>query len=166
MKENNMANLEQYRAVLEDLLKQKDQLKFRIGEIDSAVAALRRLMPAEEIAARKDIQTPLPITVNGKYSGMSNRWAILSLLAEDATSPLSTGDIADALLAGGITSEGKSFSGNVSAVLSKMNHDRKEIVSRSQGWIITEVGKQAWIAIKASRERKQGFTEASLPTVQ
>ncbi|WP_263376495.1 hypothetical protein [Granulicella aggregans] len=165
MKEKNMANLEQYRAVLGDLLKQKDQLQFKIGEIDTAVAALRRLMPPEEIAARKDSQTFLPIVVNGKYTGMSNRWGILALLSEDATGPMTTGEIAEALLAGGMTSGGKSFAGNISAVLSKMNHDRGEVTASPQGWFISEAGREAWIHIKASRERAV-TADSSLPTVQ
>ncbi len=56
MKEKTMANLEQYRAVLDDLMKQRNQLQFRIGEIDSAVSALRRLMPDEDIVVEKGSQ--------------------------------------------------------------------------------------------------------------
>jgi hypothetical protein len=57
-----------------------------------------------------------------------------NLLAEDATAPMTTGDIAEALLKAGIQTGGKSFSGNVSAVLSGMNHDRKEVVAKADGW--------------------------------
>ncbi len=166
MEEKIMANLDQYRAVLDDLMKQRDHYQFRIGEIDSAVAALRRLMPREDVATNKSIQTSLPMVVNGKYVGMSNRWAILALLCEDATRPLSTGEIAEALEKGGITSGGKNFAGNISAVLSKMNHERKEVESIPQGWVITEVGRQAWVHIKASRERSAVVIESSSPTVQ
>jgi hypothetical protein len=40
MKKKIIPNFELYRGVLEDLIKQKNQLQFRIGEIDSALAAL------------------------------------------------------------------------------------------------------------------------------
>jgi hypothetical protein len=166
MKEKNMANTEQYRAVLDDLMKQRAQLSFRITEIDSAVAALRRLMPPEEISAPKNSQPSLPMAESGKYTGMGVRWAILALLTEDATSPLTTGQIADALQAGGMTSNAKSFSGNVSAVLSGMNHDKQEVVSGSDGWSISEKGRNAWIHIKATRERDAHPIQAASPTLQ
>jgi hypothetical protein len=54
MKKKIVTNLEQYRVVIEDLVKKKNQLQFRIGEIDSAVAALRRVMSVEEISPQKD----------------------------------------------------------------------------------------------------------------
>ena len=150
-----MANLEQYRAVLDDLMKQRTQLQFKIGEIDSAVSALRRLMPTENIAPVKDVQQPLPIIQNGRYSGMSTRWAILMLLSEDATRPLSTGEIAEALQAGGIASSARNFAGNVSAVLSGMNHEKNEVIAGTNGWAISENGKNAWIHIKAARVAKK-----------
>lgn len=160
MKEKNMANMEQYRAVLDDLMKQRAQLLFRVGEIDTAVAALRRLMPVEDITPVKSSQTSLPITINGKYAGMSVRWAILSLLTEDATEPLTTGQIAEALAKGGLTSSAKSFAGNVSAVLSGMNHEKGEVLTNDGSWTISEKGRQAWIHIKASREWKAGAEHA------
>jgi hypothetical protein len=155
VKEKMMANLEQYRAVLDDLMKQRTQLQFKIGEIDSAVSALRRLMPIEDISPVRDAQQPLPIIQNGRYSGMSTRWAILMLLSEDATRPLSTGEIAEALQAGGIASSARNFAGNVSAVLSGMNHEKNEVIAGSNGWSISENGKNAWIHIKAARAAKK-----------
>ena len=168
MKEKMMANTEQYRAVLDDLMKQRAQLSYRIGEIDTAVAALRRLMPTENIEppAVGQAQPSLPMVATGKYVGMGVRWAILSLLTEDATSPLTTGQIADALQAGGMTSNAKSFSGNVSAVLSGMNHDKQEVVSGSDGWSISEKGRNAWIHIKATREHEAHPIQAASPTLQ
>lgn len=154
MKEKNMANLDQYRAVLDDLMKQRNEYAFKIGEIENAVAALRRLMPTEGISSPKDSQQSLPIVPNGKYAGMSTRWAVLNLLSEDASSPLTTGQIAEALVTGGMISGAKSFAGNVSAVLSGMNHDKQEVTSGPNGWEITDKGKNAWIHIKASREWK------------
>ncbi len=166
MKDKNMANLGQYRAVLDDLFKQRSELQFKIGEIDAAVAALTRLMPPDEPSRAKDSQQVLPISSSGKFSGMSTRWAVLCLLSEDATGPMNTGQIAETLQANGMASSAKSFAGNVSAVLSGMNHDRGEVIATTEGWIISEKGKNAWIHIKASRERKTQLTEASLPIEQ
>lgn len=163
MKEKTMANLEQYRAVLDDLMGQRTQLQYKIGEIDTAVAALRRLMPHEEIAVEKDSQQVLPMQMNGRYVGMSTRWAILSLLTEHATGPMTTGEIADALQAGGMKSNARSFAGNVSAVLSGMNHERNEVDAGPSGWVITGTGKSAWIHIKALRERGAQITDPSSP---
>jgi len=144
-------------------MKQRNQLQFKIGEIDSAVSALRRLMPTEEISVEKDNQQVLPIVHNGRYAGISTRWAILELLSEHANRPLTTGEIAEALKAGGMTSSARNFAGNVSAVLSGMNHEKKEVASGTSGWVISENGKNAWIHIKASRERKAHLTETFAP---
>jgi hypothetical protein len=165
MKDKTMANLEQYRAVLSDLMKQRTELNFKIGEIDSAVAALSRLMPNEPTPTAKDSQQILPIAMSGRYEGMSTRWGVLALLSEDASVPLTTGEIAAALRAGGMISSAQSFAGNVSAVLSGMNHEKGEVVAGPNGWVISDKGKSAWIHIKASRERKS-FMESSFPNVQ
>jgi len=153
MKEKTMANLDQYRAVLDDLMKQRNLLQFKMGEIDAAVVALRRLMPEEESPRAKDSQQVLPMASNGRYTGMSTRWAILALLSEDAIVPMTTGQIAEALQAGGMTSGGKSFAANVSAVLSGMKGEKQEVIASPDGWIISEKGKDAWAHIKASRNR-------------
>jgi hypothetical protein len=166
MREKTMANLEQYRAVLSDLMKQRNELQFKIGEIDSAVTALRRLMPNEEISVPKDNQQALPMVETGRYTGMSTRWGILQLLSEDASGPMSTGQIADALVAGGMTSNARSFAGNVSAVLSGMNHEKGEVTAGNDGWIISDKGKSAWIHIKASRERQHVIEKATSSIVQ
>ena len=162
-----MANLEQYRAVLDDLMKQRNELQFKIGEIETAVAALRRLMPIASVPAPMGSQPALPMLTEGKFTGMSTRWAVLCLLSEDATGPLTTGEIADALVAHGMSSNAKSFAGNVSAVLSGMNHEKKEVQSGAEGWTITEKGKNAWIHIKASRQHKaEQATQPSVTTPQ
>lgn len=161
-KEDFMSQIEHYRAVLDDLQSQRNVLQYRIKEIDTAITSLHRLIPE---GAKNELPTPDMPNISradvpqGKYSGMSVRWAVLNLLAEDATAPMTTGDVADALLAGGIVSKGKSFSGNVSAVLSGMNHDRKEVTAKADGWVITETGKSAWTHISAKRRAEhQQFT--------
>jgi hypothetical protein len=169
MKEKNeMANTEQYRAVLDDLMKQRDLLQFKVREIDTAVAALRRLMPIEEVPAPRDVQLTMDIAT-GKYADMSVRWSILNLLAEDALGPMGTAQIANALEIGGITTKGKNFSANVSAVLSDMGKVRGEVTSTPNGWAITPTGRESWIHAKAARERKAtAATQESFdaPTLQ
>jgi hypothetical protein len=157
-KEDFMSQIEHYRAVLDDLQKQRNEFQYRIKEIDTAITSLHRLIPE---AAKNELPTPAMPNVpsalvpHGKYAGMSVRWAILNLLAEDATAPMTTGDIADALVKGGIVSNGKSFSGNVSAVLSGMNHDRSEVSAGEKGWVITPNGRSAWTHISAKRHAQQ-----------
>src|SRR4051794_28671121 len=97
-KEGFMANMVQYRAVIEDLIKERNLLQLRIGEIDAAIAALRKLMPVEQVAEpRVAIEQPSLHAMPGKYTGMGVRWAILSLLTEDATEPMSPSEIARTL---------------------------------------------------------------------
>jgi hypothetical protein len=159
-KEESMANQEQYRAVLDDLLKQRNQLQYKISEIDAAVSALRKLMPEAEIVSHVARQVPLAIS-GGKYAGMSVRWGILQLLSEDAVGPMVTGQIAEALVMGGIRSDGKNFPGNVSAVLSDMNRIKQEVENTENGYVITSKGRSAWIHIKPMREAK--LAELSSP---
>lgn len=163
-KEEYMANLEQYRAVLEDLIKQRNLLEFKIGEIDNAINALKRLMPADEVAVPKHAE-PQPVLTGlpGKYTGMGVRWAILNLLAEDAVYPMGSTAIANALQQGGMTSTAKNFRGNVSAVLSDMNLKRGEVESApGSRWKISQKGKEAWIHIKASRNRSSATVSEQL----
>src|SRR5260370_31221723 len=114
-KEDFMSQIEHYRAVLDDLQKQRELHQFKITEIDKAVASLRRLIPGE---AQEELPIPgytspmLPTMRVGKYAGMSVRWAILNLLNEDATGPMGTSEIAEALQRGGITSAGRNFNAN------------------------------------------------------
>ena len=152
-KEESMANLEQYRAVLEDLFTQRSQLQFRIGEIDAAIGALRKLMPEEQIAEPKNaVPQPVLTGMPGKYAGMGVRWAILNMLSEDAVAPMRTIEIVNALRLGGISSNGKSFRSNVAAVVSDMYRNRDEVEpGPNGGWKIAPKGKDAWIQIKASR---------------
>lgn len=164
--EKSMANLDQYRAVLEDLEKQKNEYLFKVREVEVAIAALRKLMPDEPRPTAAAVDNLLPVVVEqNKYAGMSVRWAILCLLTEDAVAPLSTGAVAQLLTEGGITSTSKNFAANVSAVLSDMNHNKNEVISRDNGWVISERGKSAWIHIKANRERNQPIAFET-PSVQ
>jgi hypothetical protein len=156
-----MANLDQYRAVIEDLIKERNLHQLRIGEIEAAISALRKLMPAEQIAEQRAApQQPVLHAMPGKYTGMGVRWAILSLLTEDATGAMLPSEIAKILIAGGKESTGKNFRGNVSAVLSDMCHNRGEVESAPNGgWQITQKGRECWAHIKARMEPSSIFSQ-------
>ena len=159
-REDFMSQIEHYRAVLSDLQRQRDLYHLKINEIDQAIASLRRLIPED---AKHELPVPDQpnIAMNpmaqrtGKFTGMSVRWAILNLLSEFATRPMSTGEIAAALREGGIMSEAAKFAGNVSAVLSVMGKQRGEVTSSENGWAISPLGRQAWAHIRAKRESQQ-----------
>jgi hypothetical protein len=165
-REDFMSQIEHYRAVLDDLHRQRDLHSLKVTEIDKAISSLHRLIPAD---AKEEFPTPnysmasTPTVRAGKYAGMSVRWAILCLLSEDATGPMGTGDIADALRRGGIVSTSKNFNGNVSAVLSDMNNTRKEVQSSPEGgWTISQVGRQVWSHIRHKKEAQQDLISSSV----
>ena len=163
-----MSQIEHYRAVLEDLQQQRDLHQLKITEIDKAISSLQRLIPDDArselpIAQSQYAVTPTPASVRaGKYAGMSVRWAILNLLNEDATRPMSTGEIAEALQQGGITSTSRNFSANVSAVLSNMNNERGEVTSTENGWTIAPTGRSAWAHIRIRRAEQQQLISSSV----
>jgi hypothetical protein len=163
-KEDFMSQIEHYRAVLEDLQKQRNLLNLKITEIDQAISSLHRLIPEDvkpDMPVQAHVKThvvpigQLSLGTVGRYSGMSVRWAILNLLSEDATGPMSTGEIAVALRQGGITSNAASFAGNVSAILSVMSRQKGEVSAVENGWVISPIGRQAWAHIRAKREAQQ-----------
>jgi hypothetical protein len=164
-KEEFMNQAEHYRAVLDDLQKQRELHQFKITEIDKAVASLHRLIPED---AKQELPTPdysnvpiNPVPQSGRYSGMSVRWAILNLLSEVATGPMNTGEIAAALREGGVLSGAAKFAGNVSAVLSVMCKQKGEVTSNGNGWVISAIGRQAWAHIRAKREAQQQLVISS-----
>jgi hypothetical protein len=168
-KEETMANQEQYRAVLEDLIKQRSLLQYRIGEIEAAVTALKRLMPDEPVVEKRI--APAQTVMNGmpgKYTGMGVRAAILRMLAEDAVAPMRTVEMAHALLKGGVSTTGKKFRANVAAIVSDMYKRRGELTpGEAGGWTITEKGKNAWIEIKSAPNlRHSSSIFAAQPSLQ
>jgi hypothetical protein len=151
-KEEIMANPDQYRAVLDDLIRQRNEHLFRITEIDSAIAALRRLMPNEPVKVA--MEQPTLSGLPGKYAGMGVRASVLRLLAEDAVAPMRTVEMANAFRIGGLSSTGKNFRGNVAAVISEMSRKRGEVVAATGGgWAITEKGRAEWIKLKSAQSQ-------------
>jgi hypothetical protein len=88
----------------------------------------------------------------GKYAGISVRWSILNLLAEDSDGPLPTAKIAEALVIGGIISSSQNFTSNVSAVVSDMPNKKLELESTDSGYQLTDRGRAAWEAIKHTHQ--------------
>ena len=87
------------------------------------------------------------------YSGMSVRWAILYLLAENATGPMGRSEIAQALTDGGTTSNAQNFSSNVSAILSGMVNQRHEVQQATDGgYEITDHGREVWQGIRRTSQ--------------
>ena len=61
---------------------------------------------------------------------------------------MGTAEISAALRAGGITSNAQNFTSNVSAVLSGMVNQRREIEQADNGFQVTEQGRAVWDGIK------------------
>jgi hypothetical protein len=99
---------------------------------------------------------------------MSVRWGVLKMMAEEATEPLKTAQMAVLLLEGGMKSAGKTFASNVSAVVSDMVNQRKELeaIGETGTYRITDNGRLAWAAIKHSPKYVSRETVAVSPTLQ
>ena len=131
-----------YQAVLNDLEQRRQHCQKELAELEQAIAFMRKPFPPQ--AAHN--------VYPGKYSNMSVRWAILNLLAEDAAAPMPTSEVAEALQEGGISSRGKNFSSNVSAVLSQMTRERNETEQVGGGYRISEHGREVWEGIKNTEQ--------------
>jgi hypothetical protein len=147
-----MSNVD-YRQLMNhfEQLRAKRQAEFRkeMEGIEETIAGLRKMLSSQPQGALFDIN-PRQVTANpvGKYAGLSVRWAILNLLSEDVDGPLPTSKIAELLTIGGITSQGETFTSNVSAVISDMKNKKHEVESTASGYQLTDTGRVAWDAIK------------------
>jgi hypothetical protein len=149
-----------YRLVINDLQVRWDrrieELKIQDSELKSialALKGLQALMGSGNSASAPDSQ-PQPPHSNAPYAGISVRWAILYLLAEHTTEAMATGQIAKALLAGGIVTKGANFAANVSAVIGGMVRTRKEVEDTGSGYQLTTTGREMWMGIKESPQMK------------
>ena len=155
-----MSNPIDYQAVLRDLELKRAQLHRDIVDLDQAISAMRRLVPGQATF-------PLPSAASqpdneiGKYANISMRWAILKLLCEDAIAPMTTGEIAQALLAGGRPASGVNFNSNVSAVLSVLKQ-RGEVQAALNGYEISDIGRQAWNVIKLTPQYRNRGASANV----
>lgn len=99
------------------------------------------------ISSYLNTDTPLissskPAPANQRYANMSVHWAILDLLLESQR-PMTTAEIADALLARGVRTRAVNFANNVSAVLGTTLRDTHKEVEQlpDNKWALTERGK-------------------------
>lgn len=99
-----------------------------------------------------------------KYSGISVRWAVLGFLAEEATGPMGTGAIAEALEQRGVKKAGPSRFGNiVSAVISHLK-SKGELEAVDGGlYQLTKAGREMWGMIRASAKFRQTQDATTAP---
>jgi hypothetical protein len=129
-----------YDAVLVDLEGQCTQihqqlvpLQTRLKELHHAIATLKSINPD----AHPSVISARPI--NQKYANISVRWAILDLLAD--SEPMSSSEIADALMASGVQTKAVNFANNVSAVLTTSMKGHQEVEQLPDGkWRLTPNG--------------------------
>jgi hypothetical protein len=143
-----------FREVLRQLEERKSyrevEFKREMEGIEETISGLKKMLAGQSqpplFAITPQHVAEIPA---GKFADMSVRWAILNFLAEDAVGPMPTGKIAEALEAGGLRSKsGKSFSSNVSAILSVMAKHRGEVEGIDGGFRLTQSGRSAWEAIQ------------------
>jgi hypothetical protein len=158
-----------YRAVLAHEQAERERLLAELRLKDSIIAGLQATLAAHEPGARA-WSKPLPfnppvalppmgpaeptVPPHLRFAGISVRWALLSLMAEDpsAASGLRTTEMADALLAGGVRSSGQNFAANVSAVVSDMTRKKKELEAVEDGkYVISAHGREVWDGVKRNR---------------
>jgi hypothetical protein len=149
--------LDHYQAVLRDLELRRSRCQNELAELDQTIGGIKKLLsstaslfmatPATTAASQDRIVLPAA----QKYAGMSVRWAILNLLAEDAPEPMRSSEIAIKLVEGGIISRGSDFAANVSAVISDMVNKRNEVERNDESaYSLSDNGRLAWAAIKHS----------------
>jgi|HubBroStandDraft_2_1064218.scaffolds.fasta_scaffold18077_3 hypothetical protein len=168
--------LDHYQSVLRDLETRRNRYQKELADIEQTIGGIKRIIST---TASLFVSTPIPASIETplahgdgnvvaemkKYAGMSVRWAVLRLLAEDAPGPLKTVEIAALLSSGGISSASMNFAGNVSAVVSDMVNKRKELESaEDSSYRLTDNGRAAWAAIKHSP--KYVNRSPSHPTLQ
>lgn len=151
---------EHYEAVLHDLETRRAKCQKELADIEQAIRGIRSLTASQ---APLFAGTPQQ-DESTKYAGISVRWAILNLLAEDAMAPMTTGAIAEALQRGGISSNAKTFASNVSAILSDMSKQRLEVEqAEGGGYQITPHGREVFQGIKLTPQyRNRGDSSASV----
>jgi hypothetical protein len=162
-----MSGTQNLQAVLKELELRRDCCQEELQAVEQAMSGIKALLardasllvhiPQGSYAAA----TATTSATIQKYSGMSVRWGVLQYLAEDVLEPASTAEIANALIDGGMTTKGRDFISNVSAVISVMVNKRGELESTDGKYSLTDNGRAAWNAIKLTnqyRSRSLNFT--------
>jgi hypothetical protein len=155
-----------YQAVLSDMELRRARCQRELADLEQTIAGIKKLLAS---SASLFVGTPMPSQPNDahsdperKYANMSQRWAILKFLAEDATAPMKAADIAIGLLNGGLRSNGKDLAGNVSAVISTMKQKGEVEQAEDGGYRLTDNGRLAWAAIKHSPKYVNRAVSATL----
>jgi hypothetical protein len=133
------------------------EFKKEMEGIEETISGLRKMLANQPQAPLFDVNPRAIASAVGKYAGLSVRWAILNLLAEDREAPMPTAAIAETLRAGGITSNSQNFTSNVSAVISDMTNKKQELEPTDSGYRLTETGRKAWDAIKHTHQYVNRF---------
>jgi hypothetical protein len=139
-----------YDQVLKDLDEQ-------IGKLEAEIATLKAGRPTI-VVLRNKYNPPIqrvPLTP-GQFAGMGPTDAI-PLVLDGVVFPLTTAEVADKLLAGGITSKAKDFPASVSATLGQLR-DKGIVVRVGEGWRLKTRG-DALSETVAEELRTQGMKE-------
>jgi hypothetical protein len=169
--------IDHYQAVLRDLELRRSRCKQELEELDNTIGGIKKLLSNQ---ASLFVASPAPFpaaniafkiaTIAGasevridhsRFTGMSVRWAILKLLAENTGAQPTAAEIAQALVDGGMNSKGKDFGSNVSAVLSDMKNKRSEVVNSAGTWDLTLTGHRAWEAIKSTPQYRERISSVA-----
>ena len=152
-----------YKAVLEAEQTERERLcneckhiNLLIKQKDTVIAALKASLAADDAASREQASAlpfaqPVGLAApppNLIYAGISVRWALLSLMSDHAKTTLSTTEMAEALVAGGVRSGGERFPANVSAVVSDMKIRGELESAENNKYRITPKGREVWEGIR------------------
>jgi hypothetical protein len=133
----------------EDLEMSTIDLPIRTTDVADATRSQAEPIPVT-VQPSPEIDQAVPAQPACPYGGMSVRWAILRLLAEDLKEAIVGPAITSALQTGGSESSSPNFARNVSAVLRTMANERQEVEQSEAGYLITPHGQDVWAAIKRS----------------
>ena len=108
-----------------------------------------------------------------RFSNLSVRWGLIWYLAEDVevqrprdrkevAGSAKTGEIANALLAGGYRSQAERFPNLVSAVLSGMKTKGEVEISEDGGYRLTDQGTHTWQSIRHSAKFRNAISNELL----
>lgn len=155
---------EHYKAILkaeeaeaEDLKAERERIDGRLEQTQASIARISAKISDYHEATPAGGSEPVQVPERLKYAGMSVRWAILRLMADGGAEDLSTSQMAETLKNGGVSSGGKNFAGNVSAVVSEMVRVKRELESPASGiYRITALGREKWDTIRHSAKYRFG----------
>lgn len=150
----------QYEAVKHDLEEERRQKLEQIASLNADVrdlnASINTLSKRIDPDATEPYPSTTPIRPALKYANLSVRWAILDLL--HGSTPKATGEIAEALKAGGIPTNAANFANNVSAVLTTTMKENGEVTQVADKWELTDRGKEKIEHIKTTSKYRRGLS--------